>query len=588
MNVDASGGANAIRTNLGNVDSNLAEISQMEESSDIDISEQLHCLFFRDWYLTENPDVAAAGIDPLLHFMEHGALEGRRPSPYFDVSWYLDRYSDVRENGINPLVHYVRDGAAEGRNPNPYFDTKWYATNYADEIGLGCNPLVHFVEVGEAKDYRPSLRFDAKWYRRVNPDIEFTKLSPFAHFLLYGEKEGRAPSSGDNHFARACDLASFLSSLAPATKAVLASVEMDVTSLRAALTTTRTHATHGGIQWFKASAEGKGTSVPSFPGQPYVAHLHNVRVVAGTRYIVSDGDVILHDEEAAFGRREDAALKYHRAKRLPGGKLLLQFDARQAAWIDSGISVMHEYSNNYFHFVAETLPRIVLAEESEIPSAVPILYESNLHRTMVELLTSVCPAFRPLLPLEPGTMFLVKELYQPSDLTSVVDAYEGGELAAQAMLDVTRIRKAVATCKSKFSDGSTTRRRKIYAGRSSRNRHLLNQRQLESDLARLGFEILRCEDLDLATQIRIFNEAEVVIAPTGAQVTNMVWSPPGARWIVLASDHPHHQLYLWELLGKVSGAVVDFFQGPRAFNRDDRFSVHDDYTIDVKQLLTLI
>jgi hypothetical protein len=30
-------------------------------------------------YLAANPDVAAAGVDPLLHYLEHGAREGRRP-----------------------------------------------------------------------------------------------------------------------------------------------------------------------------------------------------------------------------------------------------------------------------------------------------------------------------------------------------------------------------------------------------------------------------------------------------------------------------------------------------------------------------
>ena len=29
---------------------------------------------------------------------------------------------------------------------------------------------------------------------------------------------------------------------------------------------------------------------------------------------------------------------------------------------------MHEYSNNYFHFVAETLPRLVLADEAGLPT----------------------------------------------------------------------------------------------------------------------------------------------------------------------------------------------------------------------------
>ncbi len=545
-------------------------------------------MFLRDWYLKENPDVAAAGVDAFAHFMEHGVAEGRNPSPYFDVSWYLDRYADVRDQGVNPVLHYLRHGAAEGRNPNAYFDTEWYAASHAEEMVSGCNPLVHFVEIGEARGDRPSKRFDPKLYRRLNPEIESTDLSPFAHFLKYGQSEGRAFVRDDNHFAYASDLADFISSVAPSTNGTPASVEMDVSSVEAAMAGAIVQGAQASLQRFKASGEGLGTSVPAFPGAPYVARLNNVRLIAGTRYLVCDHDLILHDEEAALGHRDDAALKHQRAKRLENGQLLLQFDVRQAAWIESGINAMHEYSNNYFHFVAETLPRLVLAEEAGIAENVPVLYEANLHRTMVDLLKSVCPPSRPLLPLEPGTIYSVDTLYQLSDLSSVIDAYEGGELATQAVLDVERIRKAIAKCKPHFIGESSQRRRKIYAGRSSKNRHLLNQQRLESALVQLGFEILRCEDLDLETQIRIFSEAEIVIAPTGAQVTNIVWCPPGTRWIVLASDHPHHQLYLWELLGRVSGAAVEYSQGLRAFTRDDRYSVHDDYTVDIDKILSAI
>lgn len=35
--------------------------------------------FDSDFYLIQNPDIAAARIDPLLHFLEHGWREGRRP-----------------------------------------------------------------------------------------------------------------------------------------------------------------------------------------------------------------------------------------------------------------------------------------------------------------------------------------------------------------------------------------------------------------------------------------------------------------------------------------------------------------------------
>lgn len=39
-------------------------------------------LFDREWYLYANRDVAEAGVDPLLHFLRHGAREGRPPVNY--------------------------------------------------------------------------------------------------------------------------------------------------------------------------------------------------------------------------------------------------------------------------------------------------------------------------------------------------------------------------------------------------------------------------------------------------------------------------------------------------------------------------
>jgi glycosyltransferase involved in cell wall biosynthesis len=43
-------------------------------------------LFDREWYLATNPDVAEAGLDPLVHYINHGAEEGRKPSPSFDCA----------------------------------------------------------------------------------------------------------------------------------------------------------------------------------------------------------------------------------------------------------------------------------------------------------------------------------------------------------------------------------------------------------------------------------------------------------------------------------------------------------------------
>jgi len=76
-------------------------------------------LFDRHWYLRKYPDVASNGIDPVEHYLSHGAAEGRDPGPRFNSNAYMRSYPGVREAGINPLVHYLRHGFKEGRTVLP-------------------------------------------------------------------------------------------------------------------------------------------------------------------------------------------------------------------------------------------------------------------------------------------------------------------------------------------------------------------------------------------------------------------------------------------------------------------------------------
>ncbi len=76
-------------------------------------------LFDADWYLSEYPDVAMAGLDPTRHYLNEGAREGRNPSTRFDTIWYLTSNPDVVQVGMNPLLHYLRYGKAEERQPLP-------------------------------------------------------------------------------------------------------------------------------------------------------------------------------------------------------------------------------------------------------------------------------------------------------------------------------------------------------------------------------------------------------------------------------------------------------------------------------------
>lgn len=167
-------------------------------------------LFQSEWYLSEYPDVAAAAVDPLLHFLMFGTLQRRNPNPLFDTSWYLEKYPDVRSAAINPLVHFISFGANEGREPNPYFDTGWYLSQYPDVAAAGANPLQHYLDFGAAEGRDPNPVFDSSWYLNKYPDVARAGMNPLHHYLAFGRAEGRRPSptfDGDWYLAEYPDVA---------------------------------------------------------------------------------------------------------------------------------------------------------------------------------------------------------------------------------------------------------------------------------------------------------------------------------------------------------------------------------------------
>jgi len=151
-------------------------------------------LFDTDWYLAQNPDVAAAGINPLVHYLRHGAAEGRGPNPLFDTDWYLAQNSDVAAAGINPLVHYLRHGAAGRLDPNPLFDTDWYLAQNPDVAAAGVNPLAHYLRHAAAEGRDPNPLFDTDWYLAQNPDVAAAGINPLVHYLRHGAEEGHDPN----------------------------------------------------------------------------------------------------------------------------------------------------------------------------------------------------------------------------------------------------------------------------------------------------------------------------------------------------------------------------------------------------------
>jgi glycosyltransferase involved in cell wall biosynthesis len=73
--------------------------------------------FDEAFYRSEYPEILISDFDPMNEFVRNGRWAPRSPGPRFDSEWYLQKNHDVAAAEINPLVHYMRHGQAEGRRP---------------------------------------------------------------------------------------------------------------------------------------------------------------------------------------------------------------------------------------------------------------------------------------------------------------------------------------------------------------------------------------------------------------------------------------------------------------------------------------
>ena len=75
--------------------------------------------------------------------------------------------------------------------------------------------------------------------------------------------------------------------------------------------------------------------------------------------------------------------------------------------------------------------------------------------------------------------------------------------------------------------------RRFYLRRVGKTRPILNEKEILDYFALLGWEIIDTEQMPLARQIQLFAQAEMICAPHGAGLTNLLWCRPGCKVLEL-------------------------------------------------------
>jgi capsular polysaccharide biosynthesis protein len=176
---------------------------------------------------------------------------------------------------------------------------------------------------------------------------------------------------------------------------------------------------------------------------------------------------------------------------------------------------------NYGHFVLDCLPSLVALDEQGLldrfpPIAPPL---KAWQRDLIAMAVAT-----PVRELKDDVVHIGAAVHA----TSMDHYLHGpGDLLAR-----TRARILAA------APVPRTRGRRLYFSRRGHSmRVMINEAALETALRARGFEIVRPERLSAAAQVQMMREAEVVVGPTGAAMTNALFASAGTRIIEIQPEN---------------------------------------------------
>ena len=322
-----------------------------------------------------------------------------------------------------------------------------------------------------------------------------------------------------------------------------------------------------------------------YPYYEYLGEINDCIAIGNSRLIISNQSHILHDENFHFKNEFDADFKDN-LKKYNKTLHLIEFESRGFLRNqEHGINLMNKYNVNYFHFIVETVPKIIFINEKFKDKTVPFIFEAGLHQNIIEIIHKLNIHNHPLVFLEPGELCFFKKLILCSDFSTVVDNYYGGNSKEKSFINTVYLKKFVSFFRNIYSIKHELKN-KNYLKRVGHYRNVLNNNKIIDFCVENSITVINAGNLNISDQIKHASNSSLIISSSGAQLVNMIWAPKGANIVILTSEHPAHQLNMWGQLASVSDVDIHFVKGknPNLTEYFSKYGLHANYIVEIDSI----
>jgi capsular polysaccharide biosynthesis protein len=318
--------------------------------------------------------------------------------------------------------------------------------------------------------------------------------------------------------------------------------------------------------------------------QPYVAALAGVRLVANSSVVYARNSTAINDTLAdpEFGQfvdmQNDLTILSHQYREITV-KL-----PKASATVDRAFHLSGLFANHFGHWYAEYLPRLRHFEQVDDFASIPILVNSNMPPSHLEMLKYFCD--NPVIPIKDNECIKVKELLVAPTITFCPPKFfpdhpipfeRQGAWSAEAMHYMRR--KILANVPQVVPQTKA-----IYLSRKNSTWGIVsNEDEVEDCLLELGFEILQPERLTFSEQVAILRSCHTIVGATGSALNSLMLAQINTNMLLLAQAEGHN----W---GGWAGPMRDLGFDPKflLMQSGSRTAKHMPITVEIERLRRIV
>jgi hypothetical protein len=251
--------------------------------------------------------------------------------------------------------------------------------------------------------------------------------------------------------------------------------------------------------------------------------------------------------------------------------------------LNKAISLLNPLYNNYAHFITEILPLIIYIKKNNINN-IPILINDFKNKNILNFLRKIFFGKNVYIIKDDQSIFVQTAFI----FSKVAHVSHAPKQPKKKRINQGTFSEPLLNDTNKYFSQNRNKsfsiKKKIYIIRPKTYRYLLNQEIIISILKKAGYFILDPYKYGIERQIFFFQNAQIIISPTGASLANLVFCLNRPKIIILAPNLSMIFNY-WRNLAHNRITDMTYILSEQKHS-NKRY--HNDYSIIPNEILKLI